>query len=322
MPKFLSFAVLIAASTSLTASANAGDFNFQEPTAWAVGDSGSTMQNWEASEVVPFSNVNSLPTISNVNPVITSQAKMSVQSPGIVAGSGGYYSQNNSYRVFANIYNHAGAFGTGGTYASGYGTRVRVQTASTTNPDIDISVYENTIELLKLDNTAIPGGANANLLSVTELFRQEVETPFGLAYQEEFLFEFYLPAYSGDFRVRFTNAIHSSFQELRVDTMLVSEAQNIPGDFDGDDDVDADDLADWQASYGVNGAADADDDGDSDGRDFLIWQRNYTGPGPLLASPFPPAPSAILIPEPTSLMVVIFGIITGLTSRVGFSRAI
>jgi hypothetical protein len=313
MFKFIAFALTLSVSTLLMASANAGAFNFQEPTAWTVGDPGSTMQNWEASEAVPFLNVNTLPTISSVNPAVTTQAKMSVQSPGIVASSGGYYSQNNSYRVFANIYNHAGSFGAGGQYATGYGTKVRVQTAGTTNPDSDASVFQNSIELLKLDNSALPGGANANLLTVTELYRQQVETPFGLAHQQELLFEFYLPAYSGDFRVRFTNALHSSFQELRVDTMLILETTSIPGDFDGDDDVDADDLADWQASYGINGAADADGDGDSDGRDFLIWQRNYTGPGTIVA---------FTVPEPTSLLVVIFGIIMGLTSRTGCSRAI
>jgi hypothetical protein len=48
-------------------------------------------------------------------------------------------------------------------------------------------------------------------------------------------------------------------------------------DFDNDGDVDLGDLAHWQASYGLNGAADAYGDGTSDGRDFLEWQRQYTG---------------------------------------------
>jgi hypothetical protein len=84
------------------------------------------------------------------------------------------------------------------------------------------------------------------------------------------------------------------------------QAPSIPGDFDGDDDVDGNDLADWQASYGLDSGGDADDDGDSDGRDFLIWQRNYTDPGTI---------TAISVPEPTSLLVVIFGIIMGLPYR-------
>lgn len=83
-------------------------------------------------------------------------------------------------------------------------------------------------------------------------------------------------------------------------------ASTTPGDFDDDGDVDADDLVDWQASFGIDGAADADDDGDSDGRDFLIWQRNYTGPQAI---------AVFSVPEPTSLLVVIFGIIIGLPYR-------
>lgn len=314
MPKFILLFLTLAIGTLTARSLEAGALNFREPSDWDVGDLGSTMQNWEASEIVPFLTANTPPTVSSDNPVISSEATMSVQAPGNVATSGGYYSQNNSYPVFANIFNHGGTFGTGGTFSSGYGTRVLIQTAGTTNtdPTIDASVLRSTVQIVKLDNTAIPGGSNANMLPVIELGRQPVSTPFGDAFQEELLFEFYLPGYSGDFRVRFTNAKHCSFQELRIDSLLVQETISIPGDFDGDGDVDDEDLGDWQASYGVDGAADADDDGDSDGRDFLIWQRNYTGPGTI---------TAISVPEPTSLLVVIFGIIMSLPTRAVFQRA-
>ena len=90
------------------------------------------------------------------------------------------------------------------------------------------------------------------------------------------------------------------------------QAPSIPGDFDADGDVDGDDLDDWQTSYGTNDLADADNDGDSDGRDFLIWQRNFTGPGAI---------STLSVPEPTSLLVVIFGIIMGSPSRLKPARA-
>jgi glucose/arabinose dehydrogenase len=50
----------------------------------------------------------------------------------------------------------------------------------------------------------------------------------------------------------------------------------IAGDFDGDDDVDADDLVVWQNAFaaGGNASGDADGDGDTDGADFLVWQQN------------------------------------------------
>lgn len=73
----------------------------------------------------------------------------------------------------------------------------------------------------------------------------------------------------------------------------------VPGDFDGDGDVDNADLTMWEGDYGVNAGSDADVDGDSDGKDFLIWQRSYTGPM-LMAS-------STNVPEPTSLALLAAG---------------
>jgi hypothetical protein len=61
-----------------------------------------------------------------------------------------------------------------------------------------------------------------------------------------------------------------------------------PGDFDGDGDVDNDDLDDWRAAFALTDVGDADDDGDSDGNDFLIWQQNVgAGGSPIRAVPEP-----------------------------------
>jgi hypothetical protein len=78
---------------------------------------------------------------------------------------------------------------------------------------------------------------------------------------------------------------------LQVTTLGVSM---IPGDFDGDSDVDAADLTRWRSSFGVNAMADADADGDSDGNDFLIWQRN-------LGRTAPAGAATAAVPEPGSL---------------------
>lgn len=72
----------------------------------------------------------------------------------------------------------------------------------------------------------------------------------------------------------------------------------IAGDFDGDGDVDGNDLFVLQENYGTGTGGDADDDGDTDGRDFLIWQQNYTGPGTLNAE-------SISVPEPSTLAVAL-----------------
>jgi hypothetical protein len=67
-------------------------------------------------------------------------------------------------------------------------------------------------------------------------------------------------------------------------------------DFDGDGDVDSDDLDDWQSAYGTTALADADLDGDSDGADFLAWQQQYgSGVGPVA--------SIDIVPEPGTLVM-------------------
>ncbi|MEQ8835814.1 MAG: carbohydrate-binding protein, partial [Lacipirellulaceae bacterium] len=51
----------------------------------------------------------------------------------------------------------------------------------------------------------------------------------------------------------------------------------LPGDFNGDTQVDEEDLPFWQNDFGQRGTSggDADADSDSDGKDFLIWQQNF-----------------------------------------------
>lgn len=72
---------------------------------------------------------------------------------------------------------------------------------------------------------------------------------------------------------------------------------SIPGDFNGDGDVDSGDLAYWNTWYGINANGDADGDGDTDGDDFLGWQRNFTG-----SLPF--ATTTAAVPEPASLTLL------------------
>ncbi len=68
-----------------------------------------------------------------------------------------------------------------------------------------------------------------------------------------------------------------------------------PADFDTDGDVDGADLTVWESSFGIGAGADADGDGDSDGNDFLVWQQQFTGPGPLAASTSVPEPTSALL---------------------------
>lgn len=77
-------------------------------------------------------------------------------------------------------------------------------------------------------------------------------------------------------------------------------------DFDNDGDVDGTDFLTWQANLGGDGSAggDADFSGLVDGADLAIWQSNYDGAAAL---------SAVGVPEPTSMVMMILGV-AGLAS--------
>ena len=75
---------------------------------------------------------------------------------------------------------------------------------------------------------------------------------------------------------------------------------DIAGDFDGDGDVDSDDLSQWTGDYGINGDSDANGDGRSDAADFLIWQQNF-GTGVETSS------QVQVVPEPGSVSLSLVG---------------
>jgi hypothetical protein len=79
----------------------------------------------------------------------------------------------------------------------------------------------------------------------------------------------------------------------------------VPGDFDGDDDVDGADFVAWQINFPTASGAtltqgDADHDGDVDGNDFMIWQSNF---------PTTAGSAATTIPEPSTLITACFGVL-------------
>ncbi len=82
---------------------------------------------------------------------------------------------------------------------------------------------------------------------------------------------------------------------------------SLTADFDGDGDVDADDLAQWRGDYGSNGNSDANGDGDSDGTDYLAWQQQHTGSA---------ASSGLsVVPEPSVITLTLLAVSGGLVVR-------
>jgi hypothetical protein len=59
-----------------------------------------------------------------------------------------------------------------------------------------------------------------------------------------------------------------------VGQYTITVQQLLAGDSNADGIVDAVDLDNWKAGFGVTGDADGNGDGHTDGSDFLIWQRN------------------------------------------------
>jgi hypothetical protein len=82
----------------------------------------------------------------------------------------------------------------------------------------------------------------------------------------------------------------------------------LPGDFDKNDVVDANDLVTWSDHYGEQGNGnfldgDGDGDGDTDGRDFLVWQRQF---GQTLAGDIT---AVNAVPEPSGLVMAVAGLV-------------
>jgi len=116
-----------------------------------------------------------------------------------------------------------------------------------------------------------------------------------------------------------TTTVDSSWGEFAVDARVANPeisaflffVIHITTDFDGDLDVDSDDLAIWETSYGVDDGGDADGDGDTDGDDFLAWQLDSG----LSLADFLPVVASQAVPEPTTCFLAMLGGLTLLARR-------
>ena len=220
---------------------------FVDPNFWNVGDPNSTYQEWDVFTSTTGNN----PDVGHItNPYGLTDPNLSVYPPGFVSGSANFYSFNGDYGISVDGYNHGGSSGAGAP--AGYGTHVIVQTAATINGDPNVggpaSVFSDSVQIVDFSDASIGGGSNTDALRVQEIWRGIVPSSWGDVTQQEMIWEFFLPNYTGDFRVRLDNIVHCMFLQARIDSMIASEAYDItpapgPYDVDGDGDVDFADFA-------------------------------------------------------------------------------
>jgi hypothetical protein len=80
-----------------------------------------------------------------------------------------------------------------------------------------------------------------------------------------------------------------------------ADGTDVPGDYNGDGDVDNEDYGIWRGQFGFSGPGlngDGNDDGLVDAADYVIWRANTTGSGSLQAAATVPEPACWLIALP------------------------
>ncbi|MHB1158576.1 MAG: PEP-CTERM sorting domain-containing protein [Phycisphaerales bacterium] len=185
--------------------------SFVAPGSWSVGDAGTTYQEWDTFTAT----TGNTPDFGYaINPATLTAPTVDATTPGFVAGSGNFYSFTTNYGFVAAIPNYSAS--------PTDGTHIIVQTSATLNEDQ--GVLADTLHITDALDNAITGGDNAGALRHDVLFEGIVNSSFGPVTQREEIWEFFLPGYTGDFKIAADISIHSSFSELRVDTAISDSA--------------------------------------------------------------------------------------------------
>jgi hypothetical protein len=91
----------------------------------------------------------------------------------------------------------------------------------------------------------------------------------------------------------------------------VGTSMPLSGDYDGDEDVDADDYLVWRGNFGSTGAlaADGTNDGVVDAADYVVWRQNAGASSVALLV------SNTAVPEPSTISLALWLASVGLTAR-------
>lgn len=190
--------------------------NFFAPASWNVGDLNSTYQQWDFFTA----SSGNLPDVGYQTNGAISTTSTAGGSPAIATGSGNLYWPSGDHGFSATIYNHGGSSGAGGLPV-GSGTHVIVQTSTVLNVD---GIYSGSLEIVDDQGGSITGGSNGDALRYSVIEERTISTSMGAATERDEIWEFYLPNFTGDFQVQGNMVVHSSFDELRVDSMIAGSA--------------------------------------------------------------------------------------------------
>lgn len=254
--------------------------SFVEPSDWSVGDNLSTYQEWD----VLTGATGNLPDIgATTQPPLAGAPTLSALPPGFLSSGNNLYAFSGEYTVEVNIPNHsAGA-------PAGFGTLVRVQSAASENPDVEEGVIIDSVRITDTSGVELEGGTADDRCAETLLFSGIIGSPFGDAVQDEWLLEFWVPDFVGDFKVLIDCRVHTSFSALRVDALNVAAPFCSGTDINCDCRQDEQDIAaftqsmagpdETSAPIGADPAdferADLDADGDVDLQDAVAFQRQF-----------------------------------------------
>lgn len=206
-------ALVAACAAPLSAAPAYDEPNFYEPAGWNVGDAGSTYQLWHE-----FPDVDNAPVEPDAGGWIGSPTPtLTIAPPAYMPGPGRTYSVAAPYGVTAAISNPDPA-------GAGLGTHVVVQIAASVNPDFG-TYLPGTLNILDAGgNVILDGGEAADALRATDHGLRQVISAFGPVDFQESILEFFLPGYTGDFRVAWTHSVHSGIEAVRIDSYHAAEA--------------------------------------------------------------------------------------------------
>ncbi len=210
-------AMIVAVAASQSHAALNPTPNILEPGSWNVGDLNTTYQEWDSlvlAGATPDVGLTTNPAIATGPTVSSVDITPFVPGAAILTGTQNYYSFNQDHGFAADIYNHGGP--------AGSGTHVIVQIGHSVG--LPNGILPGTVEIVDLAGSAIAGGANGDALQETNIFSGTVIGPVGPASYSEDIWEFFLPNYTGDFRVQGSLGVHASFDVLRVDSIIATQA--------------------------------------------------------------------------------------------------